>query len=159
LEAINDARSHTLSLQAAQLTRQTARNFVIHVAGNTFIQTLAASARADAARAQLETADALQRQALSLRESGMIAGVDVLRAQVHRSAQEQRATIAVNDFEKMKLTLSRLIGLPLGQKITLDGLLPDLPQPGMSVQEAVDSALKTRPDYRAAIARVRAAEA
>jgi outer membrane protein TolC len=159
LEAINDARSETHALEAARLTRQSARNFVIHVAGNVFIQALAASARADAARAQLETADALYRQATSLRQSGMIAGVDVLRAQVQLSTQQQRATIAANDFEKVKLSLGRIIGLPLGQKLALDGALPDLPIPTMTVEEASAHAFETRPDYQAALARVRAAEA
>ncbi len=159
LEAINDARSESHSVAAARLSRQSARNFVIHVAGNTFVQALAASARVDAARAQLETADALYRQAVNLRQSGMIAGVDVLRAQVQLSAQQQRVTTTVNDFEKVKLTLSRLIGLPLGQQITLDGSLPDLPSPTMTREEAVERAYQTRPDYQAALARVRAAEA
>jgi outer membrane protein TolC len=62
LESLNDARSESHALEAARLTRQSARNFVIHVAGNLYIQTLAAAARADAARAQLETATALYQQ-------------------------------------------------------------------------------------------------
>lgn len=159
LEAINDARSESHALDAARLSRQNARNFVIHVAGNLFVQTLAASARVDAARAQLETANTLYRQALNLRESGMIAGVDVLRAQVQLSAQQQRATIATNDFEKFKLALARVIGLPLGQQFLLDGNLPDLPTSTMTQEEAVARAYQSRPDYQAALARVRAAEA
>jgi outer membrane protein TolC len=159
LEAINDARSESHELDAARLSRQNARNFVIHVAGNLFVQTLAASARVDAARAQLETANTLYQQAQSLRESGMIAGVDVLRAQVQLSAQQQRATVATNEFEKLKLGLARVIGLPLGQKFVLDGNLPDLPTTVMTQEEAVTRAYQSRSDYQAALARVRAAEA
>jgi outer membrane protein TolC len=157
-EAINDARAEAHSLDAARLSRQSARDFVIHVAGNVYIQALAASARADAARAQLETADALHRQALTLRESGIIAGIDVLRAQVQLAAQQQRSTAASSDFEKVKLTLARVIGLPLGQAIVMDNRLPELP-PGMNtVEEAAERAYKGRSDYQAALARVRAAE-
>jgi outer membrane protein TolC len=159
LEAINDAKSEGHALEAARLSRQSARDFVIHVAGNLYIQALAASARSDAARAQLETANALYQQALNMRQSGMVAGVDVLRAQVQMNAQQQRATVAGNDFEKMKLALARVIGLPLGQTFILDPNLPDLPAPAASVEEAVDLAYKTRPDYQSALARVRAAEA
>ncbi len=159
LEAINDARSEAHALEAARLTRQSARDFVIHVAGNVYIQALAASARADAARAQLDTAQALYDQAVTLRQSGLIAGVDVLRAQVQLNAQQQRSTVATNDFEKLKLSLARVVGLPLGQAFTLDPNLPDLPSPTMTLQEAVDRAFKSRPDYQAALARVRAAEA
>jgi outer membrane protein TolC len=157
-EALNDARAEAHSVDAARLSRQSARDFVIHVAGNVYIQALAASARADAARAQMETADALYQQAVTLRESGMIAGIDVLRAQVQLSAQQQRSTSATNDFEKLKLSLARLVGLPLGQAFALDPYLPELPPGLKSVEEAAERAYRARPDYQAALARVRAAE-
>lgn len=159
LEAINDARSEGYALQAARLSRQSARDLVINVAGTVFLQALAASARADSARAQLDTASALYNQAVNLRQGGIIAGVDVLRAQVQQSAQQQRATAAVNEFEKLKLTLARLIGLPIGQVFTLDPNIPDLPVPTASLDAAVEQALAGRADLQAAQARVRAAEA
>lgn len=159
LEAINDVRSEGHALEASRLMRQSARDFVIHVAGVTYIQALAAMARADAARTQMETAETLHRQALDLKQSGIIAGIDVLRAQVQLIAQQQRSAAAANDFEKQKLVLSRLIGLPIGQAITLDPELPDLPASAATLDAAVDRAYTTRPDYLASLARVRAAEA
>lgn len=158
LEARNDARSEAYALESARLMRQSARDFVIHVAGSVYLDALAASARVDAARAQLETANALYQQALSLRQGGLIAGVDVLRAQVQLSTQQQRSTASVNDFEKVKLSLARLVGLPLGQAFVLDPNLPDVPVPTASLEALVDYAFKTRPDYQASLARVRAAE-
>ena len=159
LEAINDARSEAYSIDAAKLTRQQARNFVIHVAGNAYIQALAQSARADAARAQLETAGALHRQAVDLKQGGIIAGIDVLRAQVQLMTQQQRTTAAANDFDKAKLVLARLIGLPIGQAFALDPNLPDIPPAFATIDQAVERAYAARPDYQAALARVRAAEA
>ena len=159
LEAINDARSEGHELAAARLSRQSARDFVIHVAGNLYIQALAASARADSARAQMETAETLYNQAQSLRQSGIIAGIDVLRAQVQFNAQQQRATAATNEFEKTKLALARVIGLPLGQAFTLEPTIPDLPPSAATLEQAVERAYAARPDLQAALARVRAAEA
>jgi outer membrane protein TolC len=159
LEAINDARSESHALDAARLSRENARNFVIHVAGNLYIQALAAATRADAARVQLETAQALYQQAVTLRQSGIVAGIEVLRAQVQLNAQQQRFTVAATDFEKLKLTLARVVGLPLGQAFTLDANLPELVAPTVTFDQAVERALKARPDYQAAQARVRAAEA
>ncbi len=141
------------------MSRQSARDLVIDVTGNLFLQGLAASARADAARAQLDTANALYTQAVNLREGGIIAGIDVLRAQVQQSAQQQRITAAANDLEKQKLTLARVIGLPFGQAFTLDPDIPDVPLPTASLDEAVAHAFAVRPDLQAALARVRAAEA
>jgi outer membrane protein TolC len=101
----------------------------------------------------------LHNQAVNLKTNGLVAGVDVLRAEVQKSLQQQRATAAVNDFEKLKLGLARVIGLPLGQPFTLDAALPQLPAVSASLDDAVERAYRTRPDYQAALSRVRAAEA
>ena len=157
--AINNHKAETHNVEAAKLTFKSARDYVIHVAGNLFVQVLAASARADAARAQEETARALHAQAVDLKQGGIIAGIDVLRAEVQLNAQSQRATNAVNEFEKTKLTLARVIGLPLGQRFELDPTLPELPVPDITLDSAVAIAYDTRPDYKAALEKVSAAEA
>lgn len=157
--ALNGVRAEAHNVEAARLMFRSARDYVIHVAGNLYVQALAASARADAARAQQQTAQALHAQALDLKESGIIAGIDVLRAEVQLSMQTQRATIADNEFEKAKLQLARVIGLPLGQRFALDPALPDLPAADLSIDAAVALAYQTRPDYKAALERVSAAEA
>jgi outer membrane protein TolC len=157
--ALNSARAEAHNVEAARLMFRSARDYVIHVAGNFFVQALAASARADAARAQEETARTLHQQAIDLKEGGIIAGIDVLRAEVQLSTQTQRATIAANEFEKAKLQLARVIGLPLGQRFELDPALPNLPVADLSIEAAVALAYQTRPDYKAAVERVSAAEA
>jgi len=159
LGALHCARAEAHNVEAARLTYRSARDFVIHVAGNLYIQALAASARVDAARTQQQTAQALYNQALDLKQSGVIAGIDVLRAEVQLNTQTQRATISVNEFEKAKLQLARVMGLPLGQPFALDANLPDLPASDMSLESAVELAYKSRPDYLAALERVRSVEA
>ena len=157
--AINNNKAEGHNVEAAKLTFRSARDYVIHVAGNLFVQVLAASARADAARTQEETARALHAQAVDLKQGGIIAGIDVLRAEVQLSTQTQRTTNAINEFEKTKLQLARVIGLPLGQRFELDPALPELPVPDISIESAVTLAYNTRPDYKAALERVSAAEA
>ena len=159
LGALNSARAEAHNVEAARLTFKSARDFVIHVAGNLFVQVLAASARADAARAQQETARTLHQQALDLKQGGIIAGIDVLRAEVQLSTQTQRTTIADNELEKTKLQLARVIGLPLGQRFSLDPTSPELPVADLSIDGAVALAYKSRPDYQAALERISAAEA
>ena len=159
MSAINNWRAEAHNVEASKLMARSARDYVIHVAGNLFVQALAASARADAARAQQETARTLHQQALDLKQSGIIAGIDVLRAEVQLGAQTQRTSNAVNEFEKAKLTLARVIGLPLGQRFELDPDLPNLPVSDISVDAAVSLAYATRPDYKAALERVASAEA
>ena len=157
--AVHNARAESHNVQSARLLQQSARDLVIHVAGDLYIQALAASASADSARAQQETAEALHTQAVDLKTSGMVAGIDVLRAQVQLETDTQRVTSTVNEFEKTKLQLARVIGLPLGQAFLLDPDLPQLPNPDLPFEQTVERAFQQRPDYQAAIERIKAAEA
>jgi outer membrane protein TolC len=159
LKAINDVKAEGHTLTAARHSYRSARDLVVLVAANAYLQTLATRARSESAKAQLETAEALHRQAESLRQSGIVAGIDVVRAEVRLSTDRQRATTAENDFQKSTLELARLIGLPIGQTFTLREDVPNVPVPDMKLEEALERAYKDRPDYLAALERVRAAEA
>jgi len=159
LHAIQTTHARAHDVEAAKHEYRSARDFVVLVSANAYLQALASAARADTARAQLDTAQALYQQAQDLRQSGIVAGLDVVRAEVRLSADRQRATAAKNDFEKAKLQLARVIGLPVGQEFTLSDQLPTVPVPEMTLQEALDRAYRERPDYLAAQERVHAAEA
>jgi outer membrane protein TolC len=159
LSAINEAKAEGFNVAAARHSNRSARDLVVLVAANAYLQVMATSARATSARAQLETADALHRQAQSLRESGLVAGVDVIRAEVRLTTERQRTTAAENDFQKSKLQLARVIGLPIGQSFTLSEVIPNVPAPTMTFEDALERAYRQRPDYLATLDRVRAAEA
>ena len=159
LRAINDLRAERHNVAAAAHTYQSARELVVLVAANAYLQALAASARADSARAQLQTAQALFNQATDLRQSGVVAGIEVLRAEVELNQERQRVTVTQNDFEKAKLQLGRVIGLPPGQTITLVSALPNVPIPELTLESALEQAYRLRPDYLASLERVKAAEA
>jgi outer membrane protein TolC len=157
-KALNDSRAETHNLAAAQYDYRSARDLVVLVASVAYAQALASSARVDAAQAQMETAQALLTQATDLKQSGIIAGIDVLRADVQLSTERQRLTASRNELEKAKLQLARLIGLPIGQPFTLATELTQVNIPEMTLEQALDRAYKTRPDYLAALERVKAAE-
>ena len=159
LRAINDLRAERHNVAAAGHTYQGARELVVLVAANAYLQALASSARADSARAQLQSAQALFTQAADLKQAGLVAGIDVLRAEVELSTEKQRVTATANDFEKAKLQLARIIGLPIGQALTLVSDLPAVPVPDITLADALDRAYKSRPDFLAALDRVKAAEA
>jgi outer membrane protein TolC len=158
-KALNEMRADTHTLSAARHSYRGARDLVVLVAANAYLQTLAADARAQAVRAQHDSADALYRQAQSLRSSGIVAGIDVVRAEVRLSTERQRATAAENEFQKSKLQLARLIGLPIGQTFSVRQDVPNVPVPDITLQDALGRAYRERPDYLAALDRVRAAEA
>jgi outer membrane protein TolC len=157
--AINDWKAEQHNQAAAELSYKSARDIVVLASVNAYLQALATAARAESVQAQLRTAEALSAQASDLKTAGLVAGIDVLRAQLQASTQRQRSTAALNDAEKAKLQLARVIGLPTGQAFTLVDELPPIADPDVSLESAVEQALKNRPDYQAALERVRAAEA
>jgi outer membrane protein TolC len=159
LKALNDLRAERHNVAAVAHNYQSARELVVLVAANAYLQALAASARAESARAQNDTALALFNQATDLRQNGLAAGIEVLRAQVELDQERQRVTMTQNDYEKAKLQLGRIIGLPAGQTITLVSELPNVPIPELTLDTALDLAYRQRPDYLAALERVKAAEA
>ena len=158
MSAVNDLRAADHSLTAAKHSARSARDLVVLVAANLYLQTRATEARAVTARAQLDTATTLHQQALSLRQSGLVAGIDVVRAEVRMLTERQRVTAATNDFEKSKLQLARVIGLPAGQVFELSQEVPFVPVPEMTLEEALARAYRERPDYLAAQERVQEAE-
>ena len=158
-KALNDARAEAHNIAAARYEYKSARDLVVLVAVDAYAQALSASARVDAARTQVDTAQALYNQAVDLKQGGLVAGIEVLRAEVQLATDRQRITAAQTAFEKAKLQLAHLIGLPIGQPFTLTDPVFTPPIPEMTLEQAVDRAYKTRGDYQAALERVRAAEA
>jgi outer membrane protein TolC len=159
LRALNDARAEAHNLEAARFDVKNAREIVVQVSANAYSHAVATSARLDAARAQMDTAQALARQAADLKQSGLVAGIEVLRADVQLDTARQRQTAAQTDFEHAKLQLARIIGLPPGQAFTLADPIRESPFPDITLEQAVERAYQSRGDYLAALERVRAAEA
>ena len=158
LSSLAGERSARQNAAAVRFSYQDMREAVVLVVGATYLQTIAASGRVDAADAQVQTAQALYNQAVDMRNVGVSAGIDVLRAQVELQSRRQQFIAARNDFAKQKLALARAIGLPLAQDFTLPEKIPyESPAP-VTVEEALQEALKNRPDFQAALSQVRAAE-
>jgi outer membrane protein TolC len=159
LAALNDVRAERHNIAAAEHARKSARDVVVLVAANMYLQSLAAASRVESVQAQLRTAEAVHQQAVDLKAAGLVAGIDVIRAEVQLTGERQRATAANNEYEKAKLQLARVIGLPPGQVFTLSDQLPDVPAPDITFESALSRAYQTRPDYLEALERVHAAEA
>jgi outer membrane protein TolC len=159
VHAMNSVRAESHNIAAAELKVRGARDLVVLVSANLYLEVLAARARTESVQAQLQTAETSLQQASNMKENGLIAGIDVVRADLQLSTQRQRLTAAKNDFEKTKLQLARVIGLPPGQAFELIEELPYVPVPDMSFESAVERAYQSRPDYLGALERVQAAEA
>jgi outer membrane protein TolC len=159
LRAAHEARAASASERAEVLGVRTARDLVTLVAVNLYLESVAEASRIEAAHAQQDTAEALFKQAGDMKQAGVVAGIDVLRAQVQLQNQRQRTIRAENDFEKSKLQLARAIGLPAGQAFTLTDRIPYAPIADVTVESALKTAFESRADFLAARERLAAAEA
>lgn len=156
--ALKRLRSASESEKAANFSLQDARELVVLVVGNQYLLVLADAARLDTARAQMDTAQAIFKQAQDMKRAGVVPGIDVLRAQVQMQQQQQVVLSAENQLEKQRMSLARTIGLAVIQPFELTDKVPYAPLPELNLDEALAQAYTRRPEYLAAQARVRAAE-
>jgi outer membrane protein TolC len=159
MSAFNEAKAASFRQQAAKYGIRSARDLVVLVAVNLYLETVAAGSRVESVRAQQQTAEMLLTQAQDLKTGGLVAGIDVLRAQVQAQTQRQRLIAAQNDFEKAKLQLERATGIPVGQPVILTDTMPYAPMPMPTAETSIARALDTRSDYLEAKSRVDAADA
>jgi outer membrane protein TolC len=158
LAAMARARAKSESLDAARLGAVDARELVVLTCAGLYMQAAIGASRIEAVRAQEAVAQALYERAQRLKDSGVVAGIEVLRAKVQLEAQRQREIVSENDFEKEKLALAHAIGWPMSEPFELADALPDRAVPAMGVEEAMAHAVE-RPDLMQAEAAVRAGEA
>jgi outer membrane protein TolC len=144
--------------KASALSIEDSRDVVVFAVGTAYAQAIARAARVDTAKAQLVSAQELDRQTANRFKAEVSPEIDVLRAQVERQSAEQRLTTAVNQFEKDKLTLARITGLGIDQEFILTDPLSDRPLTGITKQSATEDAFRSRSDLASAGASVRAAE-
>src|SRR3954467_1404316 len=159
LRALNDARAASANERAQTLGIRTARDLVTLVAVNLYLEAVAAASRVEATRAQQATAEALSTQAADMKQAGVVAGIDVVRAQVQVQNQRRRTIRAETDSEKAKMQLARAIGIPPGQIFTLADKIPYAPLADVTIESALKTAFESRADFLAARERLAAAEA
>lgn len=154
----NNYRSAREVQHANEQSAEDARDLVVFAVSGAYVQVIASKAKVDSARAQLETANTLFRQTSEQRNVGLVAQVDVNRAQVQALTQQQRLLSLQNDLAKQKINLARLTGLPPIELYDISDNIPYSPPPPITVETAIQQAFEHRSDLKAAEAQVRAAE-
>ncbi|HMF58969.1 MAG TPA: TolC family protein [Vicinamibacterales bacterium] len=158
LSDIRNWKSAAESERAARYSYKSDRDLVVLAAGNAYLVVISDHATVESTRAQVTTAGALHDRARDQNQAGVVAGIDVLRAQVELQTQQQRLIAAESQLAIDKLALARIIGLPKGQPFEVTDTIPFAPLDGITLDQALSQAYATRPDYLGAHAHVRAAE-
>ena len=159
LRSLNGARATAETVRATGIEYQDARDTVAAVVAALYLDALAGAGRITSAEARVATAQALFDQAREFKASGVVPGIDVLRAEVQLSAQRQRLISLQSDSEIRKLHLARAIGLRANTALRLADPMPTGESGSLpSIDEAVGLALNSRMDYRSLEARAKAAQ-
>ncbi|HVP46538.1 MAG TPA: TolC family protein [Bryobacteraceae bacterium] len=144
--------------EAATLSVQDARDLVVQAVTNAYLQIIADASRVESIQAQVNTAQVIYNRAVDQKKAGTSPAIDVLRAQVEFKTQLQRLLAEQNQFDKDKLSLGRVIGLPPGQMFNVADSIPFAPLSGLTQDDALRAALAQRPDYQSASKQVQGAE-
>lgn len=158
MTALNNYRTAQQIQRANEFAAQDARDLVVLAVGGAYLSVVAAQGRVASAQAQLETAQALLKQTSDQRKAGIVAQIDVNRAQVQSETQEQRVVTLKNDLSKQKINLARLTGLPPTDAYEITDTIPFSAGPSISIEDALTQAMGDRADLKAADAQVKAAE-
>ena len=151
-------RAQQQAEQASALSARDARDVVVYAVGVAYLQVAASVAAVETARAQLATAKELDQQTRDQVRNEVSPEIDSVRAQVEVQTAEQRLINATDALEKDKLTLGRIIGLPLDQKFALADSAAYRGVENVTLESVTAEALQFRSDLRSAEANVRAAE-
>ncbi len=131
---------------------------MFYAVGTAYLQVVASAARVKTAQAQLASAQELDQQTADQVRTEVSPEIDSIRAQVQRQTAEQRLINATDAFEKDKLALGRIIGIPIDQKFDLADVAGYRALANVTQQSATGEALRDRADLRSAEANVRAAQ-
>ena len=157
LTALNNHRASQEIVKANEQAVQDSRDIVVLATGGAYLQVIAARARVESARVQLETAKAVYSQTLQRRQAGLLAQIDVNRSLVQQQTQQQRLATLENDLARQKINLARLTGLPANNNYDITDTIAFSAPPPLAVDDAVKQALEARADLKSAESQVRAA--
>jgi outer membrane protein TolC len=157
-KSINAARAAGQNVKGAEYSQLDARDLVILTVGYVYFQAVADEARISTDEAQVETAEALFKQATDQVNAGTAADIDALRTKVELQTRQQQLIQAKNDFAVQKISVARVLGLATSQDFDLTDKSLYQELESLTVDDALQRAYSARSDYRAAESAVRGAE-
>jgi len=114
-----------------------------------YLAALRADANVEAVKSNVTLAEAVLKQAENLKSAGTGTGIEVTRARVQLSDQQQRLLVAVNDRRRAHLQLLRTMGMRLDTTLELTDRLQYVPVDALTLEQAQARALDSRPDLKA----------
>jgi outer membrane protein TolC len=147
LQSYHGLKASDRALDASRLDDQDARDLIVRMVAEFYLNAQSAGARVEAAQSRVTDSNALLKLAKDKHDAGTATGVDVLRAQVQLANDRQGELVAENQYKQALLTLARNLGMSPGTPLELAEPLryESLSQP--LSESLVPAALLARADY------------
>lgn len=133
------ARTNDFEDVRSQIIRQVAVNYLVAEYS---------AARVETAESRVRTSEELEKLAINQKQAGVADGLDLVRAQVQVANDRQNLLVAKNSYQQSLLALARSIGLDMGTPLLLTDKLSFKKLESPEIEQAVNEALISRPDYR-----------
>ncbi len=121
-----------------------------------YLNALRAEASVTAAEANVELAGRLLRRARTQKDSGTGTGMDVTRAEVQLSQEDQRLISALEERRTAVLNLLRLMNVDLAASVRLTEPMTWQPAEIPDVDQAINASRELRPEWKAQLLREKA---
>jgi len=158
LTAIHNYRSAKELQHASELSAADARELVVLAVSGEYLRVLASIALVDSQVTQVQYARSSYDQAAAQHKAGTRALIDAQRSLVQLQTEQQRLTSDRADLAKQKLSLARILGLPMGVDLTLQEKLSPNPEFSQPVDEIILQGVAQRADLKSSEVSLRAAE-
>jgi outer membrane protein TolC len=149
LSAIRRYQASRAGVRAARGEGDSVRDQVMAQVAKTYLAALRAEARLEAAKANVELAGTLLRLAESQKAAGTGTGIDITRARVQLSNEQQLSLVAANDRTRAHLELLRAMDLGLETILELTDRLGFHEIEEIAPVQALENALQARWDWKA----------
>ena len=157
--ATQRVRAARANVTAASADVATAAEQAATNAAAIYVRSLRSDATLQARIADSALASDLLQIARDQLTAGVGVALDVTRAQSQLASSRSQIIVARNDRDRARLELRRALNIPLDTPLELtDSLDISTAAPAAGEEEAVDLAMRTRPDIRAADAQLAAAQ-
>jgi outer membrane protein TolC len=149
LGSIRRFQASKVGVQVAQTEKENIEERIAAQVARSYLEALRNRARLDASRANLELATALATLAENQKEAGIGTSIEVTRAQVQVSNEQQRVLAAEQQYRQSLLRLLKLIGIQMDVNLTLTENLTNTPVQVANMSDALAIALRSRSDLLA----------
>lgn len=153
LSSIQNYKAARTGIRTATAESAHTQEQVASQVARTYLVAVRADAAIEAIEAQISLAKAVVRQTEAVKAAGMGTGIEITRAMVQLSTEQQRLLVAENERDRAYLQLRRVIGLNLDTKLELVDRLQYYPVDESLISDAESKALKGRADLQAQMKR------